>query len=540
MKTIGEIFKIAIICSVIVFNIPYMAVSQSVFQLNGKTILQDANNLYDITTSDTLKIDQKNIIIEFKQGQAETGLGKVTSNIGLQKVKNYTNLKALFKIPTNSDFIATINTLLGFDEINIVSWGYILTAGITGSSLRNSGIQNSGSQNNSPNVIAPYPNDQHDGDWWELVKTNVTPGTSTPVAWSYSVGDPSIKVAIIDNGLVWSDPDFTVPQPIAWDFFNGDSDVTPDIPIGNDIEIGTAIASIIAGRTANEYGLCGIAGGYYSNGLSQPPVTLLTYQAMTDNYNEISTLAVAASINEAILQNARIIHLGFGLNYVDYEINEAIQAAHNAGIIIFAPTGEGATSSTIIDWPARNPNVIAVGGTDIYDKLAKWYHLGQIQSKTGNDTELSLPAENIEIVDVYGPNGNTYGSAFASTTNISSAMATGIAALMLSVNPCLSAEEVRTILRQSCEKVGGYSYNSSDWCTELGYGRVNANTAVELAMGEPGKTLTINETSCNYNRSFRGDIIVPNGKTLTLQNMTLKMWGICRNYCEKRGYSQYY
>jgi len=99
-------------------------------------------------------------------------------------------------------------------------------------------------------------------------------------------------------------------------------------------------------------------------------------------------------------------------------------------------------------------------------------------------------------------------------------MASGIAALMFSVNPCLTADEVRAILRQSCEKVGGYNYQNS-WCPELGYGRVNAKIAVELASGLIPKTISSN-TTWESNR-FSGDIIINLGVTLTLNNMTLQM-----------------
>ena len=61
--------------------------------------------------------------------------------------------------------------------------------------------------------------------------------------------------------------------------------------------------------------------------------------------------------------------------------------------------------------------------------------------------------------------------------------AAGVGALVLSLRPELHAEDIRNILAQSCDKVGGYNYDSSyfngTWCPEMGYGRLNAYKALQ-------------------------------------------------------------
>ena len=58
---------------------------------------------------------------------------------------------------------------------------------------------------------------------------------------------------------------------------------------------------------------------------------------------------------------------------------------------------------------------------------------------------------------------------------------------MLSVNPDLTYTEVRDIIEQTTQKVGGYSYNTDTihtngtWNNEVGYGLVNAHKAVTVA-----------------------------------------------------------
>ncbi len=63
----------------------------------------------------------------------------------------------------------------------------------------------------------------------------------------------------------------------------------------------------------------------------------------------------------------------------------------------------------------------------------------------------------------------------------------GVAALVLSVNPCLTGQQVRDILEKTCQKVGTYSYTTTagrpngTWNNEMGYGLINAYAAVQMA-----------------------------------------------------------
>ncbi len=66
-------------------------------------------------------------------------------------------------------------------------------------------------------------------------------------------------------------------------------------------------------------------------------------------------------------------------------------------------------------------------------------------------------------------------------TSSATPLAAGIAALMLSVNPTLTENEIRTILRNTCDKIGGVTYVNGTH-PEYGHGRVNAAKAVESAM----------------------------------------------------------
>jgi len=65
------------------------------------------------------------------------------------------------------------------------------------------------------------------------------------------------------------------------------------------------------------------------------------------------------------------------------------------------------------------------------------------------------------------------------------ALAAGVVALILSVNPEVTMSEARMLLSTTCDTVGGYDYSAIEahgpWSSEMGYGRVNAFRAVEKA-----------------------------------------------------------
>ena len=74
--------------------------------------------------------------------------------------------------------------------------------------------------------------------------------------------------------------------------------------------------------------------------------------------------------------------------------------------------------------------------------------------------------------------------------------AAGVAALVLSVNPQLKWHEVKDLLKRACDRIDpqGGNYDDSGHSHKYGYGRLNARTAVELALPQPESGLTISRT----------------------------------------------
>ena len=59
-----------------------------------------------------------------------------------------------------------------------------------------------------------------------------------------------------------------------------------------------------------------------------------------------------------------------------------------------------------------------------------------------------------------------------------------MAALVIARNPALRRQEVKEILRQACDRIDpqGGAYDASGHSKKYGFGRLNAETAVRLAL----------------------------------------------------------
>jgi subtilisin-like proprotein convertase family protein len=102
----------------------------------------------------------------------------------------------------------------------------------------------------------------------------------------------------------------------------------------------------------------------------------------------------------------------------------------------------------------------------------------------------------------YNPGSAARGDAAGDYTNsfggTSSACpgAAGVVALMLSVNPELTAGQVRKLLQQSCDRVDpqGGAYDADGHSHFYGFGRVNAEKAVLLARPRPHERLLLSRS----------------------------------------------
>ena len=269
------------------------------------------------------------------------------------------------------------------------------------------------------------------------------------VAGSYA--GQGVKVAIIDTGIQYTHPDLDANYYGGYDFVNNDNDPMDDNGHG------THVSGIVAAEDDGA-GVIGVAPYAQLYG-----VKVLNSQG-SGTYSDI-----VAGIDWATNNGMDVISMSLGGSVGDTALQQAMQNAYNAGIVIVAASGNDGLRS--ISYPAKYSTAIAVGATDSNDNLASFSNYGP---------EQEVVAPGVSIYSTYL--GSTYQT--LSGTSMATPMVTGTVALMLSKNPNLTPDQVRQYLRDSALDLG-----AAGWDETYGYGRVQADQAVALVpSGTPGDT----------------------------------------------------
>ncbi len=350
-------------------------------------------------------------------------------------------------------------------------------------------------------------------------------------AWDITRGSRSIVVAVTDDGMDLTHPDFQgIGKIVAPRDFKG-KDFLP-LPDDADENHGTSCAGVAVAEE-NGFGGVGVAPG-----CALMPIRTTGYlddESMEDLFDW------------CITRGASVISCSWGPSAVYFPLSlrqkNAVTRAATQGrrgkgcVIVFAagnanrPTdgviNEAGWERNAIAGPTRwlggftvHPDVITVSACTSLNTKAAYSNWGPQVSVCGPsnnappgvglpelgyvatppEVNVYLPGLGIMTTDRMGTDGYDPGSytpnsgpaAFGGTSSACPLVA-GVAALVLSANPRLTAREVRQILEQSADKIvdpnpdpqfgfkkGTYEKNGrSDW---FGYGKVNAAAAVKMAV----------------------------------------------------------
>ena len=314
-------------------------------------------------------------------------------------------------------------------------------------------------------------------------------------AWSISEG-AGIKVAVLDSGIELTHIDLQANiLPVSYDAETNSS------PSRIYSDHGTHCAGIIAAVKNNNLQVVGIA----------PQCKLMSVSTNLPNSTENSRMRRANGINWAWQNGADVINNSWSSSVRYDVIDDAIENALSFGrngkgtVIVFA-TGNNAAST--VNYPADcNPDILAVGAISSNGARASF-------SNYGTALDIVAPGQNILSTVLSNTTANNSG------TSMACPYVAGVAALVLSVKPELSGQQVRDIIESTAQKVGSYTYQSTSgrpngsWHNQMGYGLVDAYEAVIAAQNtgtgledNPAKeiqstdcyTVTGIKTDCNSN-----------------------------------------
>lgn len=315
-------------------------------------------------------------------------------------------------------------------------------------------------------------NDSYLPDQWYINDLNILK------ALEYNSGS-NITVAVVDTGIDYNHEDL-VNKVI------GGIDYTGTGSYNDNEGHGTHVAGTIAAISNNAKGILGIA-----------PSTKLLAVKVLDANGEGDTLSISQGIIWAADHGAKIINLSLGSTSSDQILKNSIDYASNKGVILVAAAGNDGSKN--ICYPAAYDNVLSVGATNESNELASFSNFGD---------KIDFVAPGVNILSTVPSFYNYY--EYMSGTSMSTAVASGQLALLVSNNPNLTVSSIRSNLKN-------YSFVNSVTDKSYGAGILDITKAIsgQSTTLKPVYTSTRDDntytkaTDVNSSKLLSGNLVAP-------------------------------
>lgn len=285
-----------------------------------------------------------------------------------------------------------------------------------------------------------------------------------------------VKVALLDTAVDVSDKD--LQKNVLSDYA---VDATKNFRLyaysGTKAVHGTNMAGAIAASYGNKGQIAGAAAGYHNDIVRLMPIKVAEDGQI--NARRASNEVVAQAIRYAVDHGAKVINMSFGhgaadgdVRHDDNVLQKAVDYAASNNVTVVAAAGNFASRAPW--YPADLRNVISVIGTKKYSDA--WSNPRALFSNYGGKF-ISAPGRRVTPIRpaYYGLKEN--GTSYAAAT------VTSVAAMLYSVDPSMTPDRVRYILRSTATDL-----YEKGWDEQTGYGNVNAGRAVRMALGLPAAT----------------------------------------------------
>ncbi|WP_298237271.1 S8 family peptidase [uncultured Algibacter sp.] len=254
----------------------------------------------------------------------------------------------------------------------------------------------------------------------------------------------------------------------------GDGNVKPK---KKDESHGTHVAGIIAAERKNNKGVKGVANNVKIMSIRSTP--------RGDEYDK----DVALAIRYAVDNGAKIINASFGKSYSPHSdwVRDAIKYASDKDVLFVHAAGNDSNNIDVKpNFPDDNVNGVEISNTYI--------RVGALAPKYGTNMVANFSNYGKQNVDVFAPGGEIYSTMpeneyeFQGGTSMAAPAVAGVAALIRSYYPSLSAAQVKKILMDSGLEVktkvivGGDTSNIKPFSELTRSGKmVNAYNALVMA-----------------------------------------------------------
>lgn len=344
-------------------------------------------------------------------------------------------------------------------------------------------------------------------------------------AWDFTKGDTSVVIGITDTGIRYSHEDlrrqvkYNYADPIngldddgdgfvdnfkGWDFANGNNE-----PLYNAFDgHGTQVSGIVSGQADNGKGLAGT--GFRCKFL---PLQIFP-GTTTGSFAGFEAIVYAAD------HGCRVINLSWGSpgGYSRFEQDVCNYAAINRDVVLVAAAGN--TPADLLFYPASYDNVLSVSATDAADAKASFATYNR---------RVDLVAPGVNITNTYGrPSATAAGPPdadywYGSGTSFAAPQVSGVAALIRSRFPQLTAEQVLAQLRRSADASVLALPANSMYREFMGTGRLNGARAVAGIVQREARVVRSVLTPARVAGYAPGDTI---RVVATVRNLLLPMSGL--------------
>jgi hypothetical protein len=345
-------------------------------------------------------------------------------------------------------------------------------------------------------IAADSPNDPDYFKLWYLRQIGVDK------VWDKIKGGNEVVVAVIDAGIdidhpdlknkIWKNPrekldgkdndnNGYIDDINGWDFVDGTNNPRPRIDLEwNSLGVhhGTLVSGIIAAEKDNNITGLGVA-----QNVKIMPLRVLNSVGVGD------VKAVADAIDYAIKNKAKIINLSF----VGFEkskiLEQALERAYKAGILVVAAAGNDSGYQEGIDLdknpaypvcydgPPGENRIIGVAATDPLDQKTAFSNYGI------SCVDVAAPGIGIWGLSTYDPRYDLreLSRGYWAGTSVAVPQVSGLAALIWSLRPDFTASEVRDAILQNSDSIDEVN---PKYKGKLGLGRINVHRAISYILGE--------------------------------------------------------
>ncbi len=247
---------------------------------------------------------------------------------------------------------------------------------------------------------------------------------------------------------------------------------------GGDPSHGTHVAGIIGANRKNNLGIKGIADN----------VKIMCIRVVPPNGDERDK-DIANAIIYAVDNGAQVINMSFGKDYSPHKeaVDKAVHYAESKGVLLIHAAGNDKDN---IDVESNFPTRFYGDGKE----ARNWIEVGASSSGANDDLVGYFSNYGKKTVDLFAPGVEIYSTKPNNTyenengTSMASPVTAGVAAVVMSYFPDLTAAQVRDILRSSTRKFDNLKVKKPGTQDEVNFnqlsisgGIVNAYQAVKMA-----------------------------------------------------------